>query len=61
MNNQQLAGIVHCLLRLFCNVLLTGVMWLEGMAQLLHVVNWDLAKPADSCVETGYGSVTFGM
>jgi hypothetical protein len=36
-------------------------MWLEGMAQLLHVVNWDLAKPADSCVETGYGSVTFGM
>jgi hypothetical protein len=24
-------------------------------------VNWDLAKPADSCVETGYGSVTFGM
>jgi hypothetical protein len=24
-------------------------------------VNWDVAKPADSCIETGYGFVTFCM
>ena len=39
----------------------SGVMWLEDMAQLLHIVNWDVAKPACSCIETGYGSVTFCM
>jgi len=61
MINQKLAGIVHCLLRLFYNVPFTGVMWLEDMAQLLHSVNWGVAKPADSCAEIGYGSVTFCM
>jgi hypothetical protein len=40
---------------MFYNVPFAGIMWFEDMAQLLHIVKWDLAEPADSCIETGYG------
>jgi hypothetical protein len=36
-------------------------LFLYDMTQLLHIVNWDVAKPADNCTETGYDSVTFCM
>jgi hypothetical protein len=60
-NDKPLVSWYCSLSRLFYNVPFTGVVWLEDMAQLLRIVNWDVAKPADSCIETGYGFVTFCM